>query len=103
MENTLRVIVEADRLARREVEQAEARRERLTEELAEQKRQIDEANGRDTERAIAKARADAAEQVKRTAAEIEQTVKSKTESLWALYDEKRENWVQEIVSAVTAP
>lgn len=103
MKNTLRVIVDADCAARREVEQAEARREHLTEELAELRREIDETHRKAAEQAIEKARADAAEQVKRTADEIEQSTKAKIDGLWALYKEKRETWVQEIVSEATAP
>lgn len=101
MENTLRVIVNADRAARNDVEKAKERRENLTAELAAAKQEIHETHRQNAEKAIAKTRANTEEKVKRTAAQLEAETQKKAERLQTLYAENHEMWVQNIVSAVT--
>ncbi len=102
MENTLRVIVDADRAARNDVEKAKERRENLTAELAAAKQEINEAHRQNAEKAIAKTRANTEEKVKLAAAALEAKTQKKAEKLQSLYAENHEAWVQNIVSAVTA-
>lgn len=101
MENTLRLIVGADKAARLDVEKAKERRENLTEELGLRKKEIDKKHKEDAEKAVAKARGNADITLKRAACEIEKKAQIKIDELQKIYSENHSQWVNDIVNAVT--
>lgn len=101
MENTLRLIVDADKASRLDVEKAKERRENLTAELSVRKTEIDKKHKEDAEKSVAKARSNADVTVKRAASEIEKDAQAKIGELKKIYDENHTQWVNDIVTAVT--
>lgn len=101
MENTLRLIVDADKASRLDVEKAKERRENLTDELGIRKQEIDQKHKEDAAKAIAKVRSNADIKVKRSADEIEKNAQMKIDGLKKIYDENHKDWVKDIVNAVT--
>lgn len=100
METILRTIVEADRTARAEADAARKRREDLSLELSECKKQIDARYRRDAEAAIARARTETAQKTAQVAADLQTRTEQLRESLQSLYAEKQAQWVEHIVHAV---
>lgn len=100
MENILRVIVDTDKASRLDVRKAEERRENLTAELAERKKEIDEKHKENVENAIAKTRTNTEVKVKREAFEIEARANEKGARLRKIYEENHIKWTGQIVQAV---
>jgi len=101
METILRAIVEADRAARAETDAARKRREDLSLELSECKKQIDARYRQNAEQTIAAARAE----MDKKAAHVEKDLDVRTarirEGLQKTYAENKSQWVERIVTAVT--
>ena len=100
MENTLRVIVDTDKASRLDVEKAKERRENLTAELSERKKEIDEKHRENAENAIARTRANTEMSVKRAALELEEKTKQKADIIQKKYDSGHSAWTAEIVRKV---
>lgn len=101
METILRVIVEADRAARAETDAARKRREDLSAELSECKKQIDETYRANAEKAIEKVRSNMHAKVERTAADLETRTAAAEANLRKTYSENNAQWVKRITDAVT--
>lgn len=101
MENTLKLIVSADKAARLDVQKAKERRENLTEELGIRKKEIDKKHKEDAEKAVVKARRNADIALKRASSEIEQKTQNKINELQKIYNENYSKWIDYIVNAVT--
>ena len=99
MENALRMIVEADCAARKDVEQAQLRREHLTAELTQSKADI---NRQLQEKAVEKVRVNMQTKVQTAVAALEQKTAAQASRMQALYDEKSDEWVETIFRAVVA-
>ncbi len=101
MDTILRTIVEADRAARAETDAARRRRENLSAELSESKKQIDKTYRLNAEKAIEKVRSNMHAKVERTAAELETRTAAVEENLRKTYAENKAQWVETITDAVT--
>lgn len=101
MDTILRTIVEADRAARAETDAAKKRRENLSAEISESKKQIDEAYRLNAEKAIEKVRSNMNAKAERTAAELETRTAAAEEKLRKTYAENKAQWVKTITEAVT--
>lgn len=102
MENALRMIVEADRAARKDVEQAQLRREHLTAELTQSKAEINRQLQENAEKAVEKVRVNMQTKVQTAVAALEQKTAAQASRMQALYDEKSDEWVETIFRAVVA-
>lgn len=100
MENELNMIVEADKAARARVELAKKRREDLTEELAVQKKQIDEAYKAQAHAAIQKAKAEEKQTLAETEASIREKEAKIAERLAEDFAQKHEAWEKNLFDAV---
>ncbi|MGN0554409.1 MAG: hypothetical protein ACI4LI_00760 [Candidatus Fimenecus sp.] len=101
MENALRMIVEADRAARNDVEAAKLRREHLTAELTQSKAEINRQHQENAEKTVEKVRANMQTKVQTAVAALEQKTAAQAARMQALYDEKSDEWVETIFHAVT--
>lgn len=100
MENALHMIVETDKASRRKVEEAYARREKLSEELTAKKQEIDAQNEEQAKKVLAQKREDAAkklESAKTERAEKDERIRAQ---LNQIYESKHEVWETEIFNAV---
>ncbi len=100
MENILRVIVEADRAARAEVDAAKKRREAMTSELSVCKQQIDETYRENAEKAIEKVHSNMELKVARAADAFAEKTAAISDRLRQLQRENEDAWVQTIVNSV---
>lgn len=100
METILRTIVEADRTARAEADAARKRREDLSLELSESKKQIDARYRRDAEEAIAQARAEMAKKTAQVEKDLQARTEQIRERLQKTYADNQAQWVESIVNAV---
>lgn len=101
MENALRMIVEADRAARNDVEAAQLRREHLTAELTQSKAEINRQHQENAEKTVEKVRANMQTKVQTAVAALEKKTAAQASRMQALYDEKSDEWVETIFHAVT--
>ncbi|MGN0520942.1 MAG: hypothetical protein ACI4LB_09425 [Candidatus Fimenecus sp.] len=101
MENALRMIVEADRAARKEVEQAKLRRENLTAELTQSKAEINRQHQENAEKTVEKVRVNMQTKVQTAVAALDKKTAEQASRMQALYDEKSDEWVETIFHAVT--
>ncbi|MGN0571676.1 MAG: hypothetical protein ACI4K9_05810 [Candidatus Fimenecus sp.] len=100
MENALRMIVEADRAARKEVEQAKLRREQLTAELSQSKAEINRQHQENAEKTVEKVRVNMQAKVETAVAAMEKKTAEQASRMQKLYDEKSGEWVETIFNAV---
>lgn len=100
MKTILRAIVEADCAARAETDAARKRREDLSAELAECKKQIDETHRQNAEKAIEKARANMAEKVAQTAKDVDARTEAIRIRLQKTYADNKAQWIDSITDAV---
>ena len=101
VENALRMIVEADRAARKDVEKAQLRREHLTAELTQSKAEINRQHQENAEKTVEKVRVNMQTKVQTAVAALEQKTAAQASRMQALYDEKSDEWVETIFHAVT--
>lgn len=101
MENALRMIVEADCAARKDVEEAKLRREHLTAELTQSKVEINRQHQENAEKTVEKVRVNMQTKVQTAVAALEQKTAAQAARMQALYDEKSNEWVETIFHAVT--
>lgn len=101
VENALRMIVEADCAARKDVEEAKLRREHLTAELTQSKVEINRQHQENAEKTVEKVRVNMQTKVQTAVAALEQKTAAQAARMQALYDEKSNEWVETIFHAVT--
>ncbi|MCH5191606.1 MAG: hypothetical protein J1F23_05520 [Oscillospiraceae bacterium] len=101
MENTLKEIMETDRIAREKVAEKRRRIETINEEIAESKAKLDKALQKKAQAAIERTRQDMDEKLKSEIKRIDKFFADTEESLNRSYDENGDRWVKEIFEAVT--
>lgn len=100
MENALHMIVETDKASRQKVEQAYARREKLSEELAEKKQEIDAQNKEQAQKVLAQKREDAKKKLESAKTQRAEKDKRISAQLKEIYEKQHEAWETEIFNAV---
>lgn len=100
METILRAIVEADRAARAETDAARKRREDLSLELSECKKQIDAAHCKKAETAILRARSNMEAKVVKAAEDLDARTEAIRTKLQKTYEDNKVQWVESITDAV---
>ena len=101
MDKMIKEIVETDKASRLDVEKAMERREKLTAQLAENKKATDEQYSKDADSKISAARQEAKNELEKIKADIKETTDARAKVLESTYDEKHSSWEKTIVSAVT--
>lgn len=101
MEKLLKEIVETDKASRLDVEKAKQRREALTQELAETKKQIEAEYKLKSDSATKNAKQAADAEIKKFKAQLQQETDLKISALTKAYDERHTEWEKAITSAVT--
>lgn len=100
MENPLHILVSADAAARKSVEEANARRDALSAELAESRRALEAQYQQSAEKAIEKAGQNLQAQADAAAKAARARTEAQAARLQALYDEHADEWVKTITNAI---
>lgn len=101
MENTLKEIMETDRIAREKVAEKRRRLETINEEIASAKTELDQSLQKKAQAAIERTQKDMDERLKSEIKRIDKFFTDTENSLNRSYDENNGRWVKEIFDAVT--
>lgn len=101
MENTLKEIMETDRIAREKVAEKRRRLDTINEEIAASKAKLDGVLQKKAQAAIERTEKDMDEKLKSEIQRIDRFFADTKSSLTRSYEENCDRWVKEIFDAVT--